>query len=325
MKNYAIQIILWLLMSTIAIQAYAQFPGPAGTLGTTAIHKDSNIIATWAANCIVQRGWMNIADTSLGKALVGDETYVPGPAASGIVSLGDGGVATLTFHYPLRNGPGFDFAVFENAFDDRFLELAFVEVSSDGKNFVRFAATSLTPTDTQVEAFDFWADATKINNLAGKYRANFGTPFDLEELKDSVGIDVNNITHVRIIDVVGSIDSAFARMDHFGNVINDPWPTPFASSGFDLDAVAVINHHGPPAFITKISVVKPLIYPIPAKDMLHIRSVYTIDQISIADMFGKQLLKTTQTSLDVSTLSEGIYQISILFQDGTYYKQLWVR
>lgn len=51
---------------------------------------------------------------------------------------------------------------------------------------------------------------------------------------------------MRLIDVVGNIDSEYATYDSGGNPVNDPWPTPFASSGFDLDAVGVIHdlaHH----------------------------------------------------------------------------------
>jgi hypothetical protein len=77
--------------------------------------------------------------------------------------------------------------------------------------------------------------------LAGKYRQGYGTPFDLEELAGTPGLNVNDVKYVRIIDVVGSIDDNYATYDSFGNKINDPWPTPFDSSGFDLEAVGVIH------------------------------------------------------------------------------------
>ena len=50
---------------------------------------------------------------------------------NGVISLGDGGSVTLYFNPPIVNGPGFDFAVFENAFNDSFLELAHVEISEN--------------------------------------------------------------------------------------------------------------------------------------------------------------------------------------------------
>ena len=36
-------------------------------------------------------------------------------------------------------------------------------------------------------------------------------------------------------------ENDFSSCDFSGHQINDPWPTPFYSSGFDLDAVGVIN------------------------------------------------------------------------------------
>ena len=62
---------------------------------------------------------------------------VLGPAGSPF-SLGDGGWITLSFATSIRNDPGDDFVVFENAFSFEgsvFMEIGFVEVSSDGQNF----------------------------------------------------------------------------------------------------------------------------------------------------------------------------------------------
>jgi len=161
---------------------------------------------------------------------------------NGVVSLGDGGSAICTFQYPIKNGIGNDFAVFENSFDDTFLELAFVEVSSDGINFVRFPSHSLTDTTLQTNTFGT-TDATKINNLAGKYRSSYGTPFDLQELSSNPILNINYITHVKIIDVVGSVNKQYAKRDSYNNMINDPWPTPFPNGGFDLDAIGVIHQN----------------------------------------------------------------------------------
>ncbi len=219
------------------------YPPAAGQSGSTAIYKDDPCFVAWATGCEVVRGPMDISNPSAGDASCGLPEDAIGKAEGtsyDVVSLGDGGYATLTFDAPIWDGPGWDFAVFENGFSDTFLELAFVEVSSDGVNFFRFDSVSLTQTDTQVGGFGA-LDPTNIHNLAGKYRQGYGTPFDLSELANTPGLDINHITHVRVIDVVGSIDDAYCRYDSQGHKINDPWPTPFSSSGFDLDAVGVIN------------------------------------------------------------------------------------
>ena len=234
----------------ISVTSFGQGPyaPAAGQPGSTAIHKDSSIINSWATGIEIARGWVNISDTTFhydgsNLATFGYPALALGEAngdSYNAVSLGDGGVATLTFNRTIVNGIGPDFAIFENSFSDTFLELAFVEVSSDGNRFVRFPAVSLTQTETQIDGFGT-IDPTNIHNFAGKYRQGFGTPFDLDDLSDSTGIDLNNIRFVRIIDVVGSINEDYATYDSQGNMVNDPWPTPFSSSGFDLDAVAIIN------------------------------------------------------------------------------------
>ena len=231
-------LVLFLQLNSLA---FAQFPPAAGQEGSTAINGDSSTFIGWAVMCSVERGYLDISEPGSGFVSHGEVSNTLGQADNIVLSLGDGGVATLGFHVPIYNGEGFDFCVFENALNDTFLELAFVEVSSDGENFYRFPATSLTQTETQTETFGATIPE-EINNLAGKYIRLFGTPFDLGEMENIPGLDVDSITQIKIIDVVGSINDGFTTYDSQGNKINDPWPTPFASGGFDLDAIGVIHN-----------------------------------------------------------------------------------
>jgi hypothetical protein len=233
------------------------FAGPyapaAGQPGSTAISKDSSALVAWAASVeSLVRGPQNITNPGGALATFGSGAAALGPAGTdttAIVSLGDGGAITLGFALPIVDGPGADFAVFENGFADEFLELAFVEVSSNGTDFVRFPAASLTPTDSQVGSFGA-LDPTNLHNLAGKYRVGFGTPFDLTDVVGLSGlVDVQQIHFVRIVDVVGTIDPTHARLDSLGNTINDPYATAFASGGFDLDAVGVMHQVPEPSGI----------------------------------------------------------------------------
>ncbi len=214
----------------------------AGKPGSMAIEASSKEIRFWANKVVeLERGWVDISRKDSGKTSAGLPEFALGPAMTeGVVSLGDGGWITLGFPQPITNGEGPDFVVFENGFSDEFLELATVEVSSDGKKFVPFPAVSLTQSLEQVPPFGS-LDAINLHNLAGKYRLGFGTGFDLEELKNEAELDVTAITAVRIRDVVGSLLPQFATLDSRGNTINDPWPTPFPTGGFDLDAVGVIH------------------------------------------------------------------------------------
>lgn len=236
-----------LVITTLAAHAGPYAP-KAGEIGSTAIAADSPKLLTWAsASANLTRGLQQLNISNSGLATYGEAADGLGIADCtpddpyGVVSLGDGGSMTVTFPTPLGNGLGYDLAVFENSFTDTFLELAFVEVSSNGVNFFRFPAASLTPSNVQVGGFSS-IDPTDLNNLAGKYRAGFGTPFDLDELQyASPLLNVNRITHVRVTDVVGSITPSHARRDASDRIINDPFPTPFDSAGFDLDAVGGMN------------------------------------------------------------------------------------
>lgn len=311
MKKLLSIILTVFLMPLIAV---AQFAPSAGQLGSTAISADSAIFVSWATGCTITRGFQDISNPALGYASVGDSTMaLDKVGTNGVVSLGDGGSAILTFERPITNGLGWDFAVFENSFSDDFLELAFVEVSSDGINFYRFPATSNTQDTLQIESFGI-VDATKINNLAGKYRAGFGTPFDLEELNNIQQLNINAITHIKIIDVVGCIQSAFATFDRNGNKINDPWPTPFPSSGFDLDAVGVM--HQLPQSISSNDLLNSIsIYPNPVSDYLMIKKDQNSKtNITISSLSGQIIDQVEMTgknySLNTQQIPNGIYFIT---------------
>lgn len=308
----------------------AQYAPPAGQVGTTAIHKDSSAIIAWATGAEIERGLINIGDPSAeyegnSYASFGTAEEAMGVAegnSSNIVSLGDGGIATLTFENPIRNGEGYDFCVFENSFSETFLELAFVEVSSDGGRFVRFPAVSLTQTDTQVGGFGS-IDATKIHNLAGKYKQGYGTPFDLNDLVDSTGIDLENITHVRIIDVVGAIDPQYATYDSQGNPVNDPFPTPFNSGGFDLDGVGVI-HESLGAGIEEETTAAVAVYPNPFTDKIVVtwENDTPVTMIRLLDLSGKVMVEETVASANVfSTIIEGEAGLYLLEVEGVDFRK----
>lgn len=302
--------------------AKAQFAPAANQIGTTAISKDSSCFVAWANSCTLLRGYKDIAQPDSGFTTVGDEASAIGYAGqNGVVSLGDGGVATLTFQNPIYNGPGFDFAVFENGFYTQsplaFLELAFVEVSSDGSNFFRFSATSHLQDTAQIPMTG--VDCSQINNLAGKYVFGYGTPFDLEELKNETGLDVGHITHVRVIDVVGSVGEQFATQDASGIKINDPYPTLFASGGFDLDAVGVINRANASA-IDEFSVSGILftVNPNPASSdnvNLKVSEELIGTKLKVFDSTGRLIHETcisaVNSKLQTVNLSSGIYFLKI--------------
>jgi hypothetical protein len=243
------------------------------------------IFRGWATGIVDYQPAPGLADLWI------DPNKALGPATGAIadvVSLGDlgqdqidggqqPGHITLMFDEPIRQGRRYDFVVFENGFtanvnldDDTvagqmFAELAYVEVSSNGVDFVRFPSVSLTA--RRVDYLNGTVEASKIYNLAGKhpnaYGTCTGTPFDLSDLADHPDVilglvDINDITYVRIVDIPGSgdfYDEAVMRINPgtypdwtvYANnhPIYDAWNTSMApinpSGGFDLEAIGVLE------------------------------------------------------------------------------------
>jgi len=249
------------------------------------------IFRSWASGF---RDYLPADDEWTGLSVFNDPTKALGPVTGDsmgdIVSLGDldvneivqgkqPGRITLTFGAPcnpgdpdaIRNGKGYDFVVFENAFlslhgtttgsvsGQMLAELAYVEVSSNGVDFVRFDSVSLTP-----EAVGPYGtiEIGNVYNLAGKHpNANgvcTGTPFDLQEIADHPNVvsglvDINDINYVRIVDIPGTGDFTDNATMHINP---NTWPDPdfydsthpiydmwlsWGSGGFDLEAVGVLN------------------------------------------------------------------------------------
>jgi hypothetical protein len=297
------------------IPEHGPFCGGVGTDGCNAIAANDNQFVAWATGAVITRGPQMITNPTGLLASHGTEADAIGPATLNnsmeAVSLGDGGSALLTFDRPIRNGEGPDFVVFENDNIGTFLELAFVEVSSDGEHFVRFPATSLTPTDEQVGSFGS-VDPTFINNLAGKFKIGYGTPFDLEELADNADLNLDSIVYVRVIDVIGTIDPQYASYDAFGHIVNDPWPTNFASSGFDLSGVGVI--HQKPVGIDSHEMPQVFAYPNPCNGTLYIINE-NAERVELYNVNG-QLLEMvnsgdTHITLNMQSYPAGLYMLKV--------------
>jgi hypothetical protein len=240
------------------------FAPAAGQPGSTAISDTDPGIESWATGyqdylpgTEVDAGFKTPAK-AIGVA--GNSNGANEGFVYDIVSLGRGGSITMKFNPPIKNASGYDFAIFENGYSDTFLELGKVEVSTNGTDFVAFPAFSQVP--APVGGFGT-VDTTDVEQVAGKYRAGYGTPFDLEQLATSPVLDLNRIRYVRITDVVGDGTAAndlsvptlanwlgitvgemppvlIDAVNAAPPVIYDPYPT-FGSAGFDLDAVAVLN------------------------------------------------------------------------------------
>ena len=208
-------------------------PAPA----TTAVAYNDARIVNWARGVASYLPGTGVSDP---KWMMPTQAFGPaGTDTTAVVVLGNGGTITLTFASPITDGGSWDFAVFENSFaSDIFLELGFVEVSSDGSHFARFDSafqSAVTPCGSCS------GTAAEIGGLAGAYMVGYGTPFDLAALRNSPlvrdrSVDLTAIKYVRIVDIVGDGTTP----DSFGRGIVDPISSG-PTAGFDLDGIAVLN------------------------------------------------------------------------------------
>jgi hypothetical protein len=249
--------IIFLQLTAMALPAYEAPTFPyapaAGEAGSTAVAYDDREITGWATGV----SWLQYGEDVAEEWRQPEGALGPvDPGAADVLVLGRGGSVVLEFHPAIVDGKGPDFAVFENSFSSTFLELAYVEVSSDGEHFVRFPNYSQTL--SPVPGFG-QLDPTLVHGFAGKYKSGFGTPFDLSELMAAHAalldgyaafspefsgailanfplLDLQSIRYVRLVDIPG--DGAFDDCEGFA--IYDPYPT-IISAGFDLDGVGVLN------------------------------------------------------------------------------------
>jgi hypothetical protein len=221
--------------------------GPYNEAGYT-----PDLMQAWATEVDdLARGPIDIADPDGDDASFGIAENALGAVTNDnghVVSLGDGGHLTLYFATGIGDGPGDDFAVYENGFFSPggfFGEFAFVEVSSNGVDFARFPATCLQPTPVSGGGT---VDETDYDNLGGKHPLGEGTGFDLAELAGNPlvtggQLDLDYVAYVRLVDVIGD----GSTRDRTGAPVYDPYPTPYATGGFDADAVGVLHLPEPDA------------------------------------------------------------------------------
>ncbi len=176
---------------------------------------------------------------------------------SHVHSLGIAGDLTLGFAAPITDGPGADLIVSENPFRlagswwQSFAEMMFVEVSSDGVQFVRFPSRYFGPPvwpgafgTVPVGSYSGLAGANPV--LATSPTADpqdvveaGGDAFDLADLVllpevQNGLVDLQAIVQVRLVDVQSGVS-----LDSLGTPIFDP-----STGSADVDAVTVIHQQG---------------------------------------------------------------------------------
>jgi hypothetical protein len=170
-------------------------------------------------------------------------------------------------------------------------------------------------------------DATQLNNLAGKYINGYGTPFDLSDIANNILLDKNNITHVKIVDCVGSINNEYASRDSHGNKINDPWPTPFANSGFDLDAIGVIHQNSITdlnEMLDQENTISVFPNPLNSNEKLTVLSSNAILFMELYNAVGYKLIENKGDTVILNNITSGLYYLKINLKNTTVVKKIIV-
>ncbi|MGD7653754.1 MAG: PEP-CTERM sorting domain-containing protein [Verrucomicrobiales bacterium] len=245
------------LASTAAGGIYSSYSDDPGNAHDAPVSKTDSSIMMWASTVIDYAPTANVSasytNPETGYGCLGDLTTaeISSGAAPGSITVG--------FDAAITNGTGADFAVFENGFtfgSGLFMELAYVEVSSNGTDFVRFDSISTNTVPVAGSGgFSSW-DTTNVYNLAGKHASGWGTPFDLDELTGNSLVTaglvyLDHIQYIRLVDIPGSGDYT----DSLGNPIYDAYYTT-GSGGYDFrlsEGVAMLNGVPEPTALTLLA------------------------------------------------------------------------
>jgi hypothetical protein len=233
------------------------YSGPTDTTNAIdpAIPSNSPLFVEWADTIVPDLTYFaprgSTAISATGYNCLGDLD------AAQIAAGASPGYLTVSFPTGIANGIGRDFAVFENGFgygspNGLFMDLAYVEVSTNGADFARFPSISTNTGPVTGSGAFAGFDTSNVFNLAGKHAAGYGTPFDLDGLlSDPLVIDgsvnLQNIQYVRLVDIPGN--GGF--LDSEGHPILDNWLTT-GTGGFDFrlpvgQGVGVVNAVPEPA------------------------------------------------------------------------------
>ena len=237
--------ILLVLMSAVLLIGGNALADPGDFDGPYPLHGVTPDVANWWATYVVGSSGQSPPGNILGPV---DGSWAIGSGQAGYITVG--------FDEAITNGAGVDFAVWENGFKVGgggriYAELGYVDVSTDGTNWVEFPSTYL-----EVGSGVPNIDPTYVYNLAGNYEAHYmpiedreGTPFNLDDILNTSEVlaglvDPNEISYVRLRDIIGGGEGGdnWDQAMYFGydrdHLICDGGSY---GGGADWDAIGVMN------------------------------------------------------------------------------------
>ncbi len=191
------------------------------------------------------------------------------------------------------------------------------------------------------------SDNMKHNFMQNFGKATFGVADSITQLKHHFGNKyfysiqsstslTSSLSIIKMDSTIGSYCSPFASI----NVFLDPGGLPLSNSQSTLTAASSFSMQSKPSTITNLvnysitissclplsvqdhgNIIQLSIYPSPASNKINVEIFgnYTIDQVSVFDVSGKQVLASVNDStIDISRLCTGIYFIKIKTNTGEF-------
>jgi DUF2075 family protein len=110
--------------------------------------------------------------------------------------------------------------------------------------------------------------------------------------------------------VVGSINPAYGTRDAHHHLINDPYPTPYPSAGFDLDAVGVIHSE---LLGVEENRVQIQLFPNPTKGTITV-SAHGESNVELYNLNGNKLYSSrflNDVNIDLTAFPKGMYFMEV--------------
>jgi len=161
-----------------------------------------------------------------------------------------------------------------------------------------------------------------------KYFHSIGNPFETLDLTSNINLNHVGIGYNLNINSIDLRNNNNNLINHFGvgttpnltciyvddaqySASNDNWN---AGSGTFVETEAECN-----ALAINETTLKKnlLVYPNPVKDILHIsnNNTFTIKEITLYNVLGEEIIKTTNKEMDLSSFTDGIYIVKIKTSD----------
>ncbi|NRR91101.1 T9SS type A sorting domain-containing protein [Winogradskyella undariae] len=191
---------------------------------------------------------------------------------------------------------------------------------------VNISNTSLTDVDLSTHESLQYLEAQyvhNINNLDLSSNTNINYIYLSGNMLTNINLRTGtNVSNNLFIETVGSPmltcvfvdDPAFSLNNSMKDAVTEFYQLDSECANFTLNTEDVVFQNN------EIS-----IYPNPTKSTINIKTESNVANVSVYSLLGKEVIKTNTKTVDVSSLSEGIYLIKVIDLDGNQHVKRFIK